>query len=395
MECMPKQGVVAAWGLWVLLVSGCGGGPSNREEALDIVLDDVVDTSAHPALEIFATPAPLPAGSQIAVAFDDASTGPKTLATLTEPSWLLFVDLAPGSRFEHPVQIVLVTQEEGRHQVFDAGWWPKVDGEDKWISREAREMSGDRIYVKSPPGSPQGLRQGGGGMAATVPAYCRPEDIQKWALTLSTADDAAVDPGETDDFALLLKSHGFTIQTLKPSTLRNGWATVQQELARIRTQILAAPDLGYCDEFVLVWSGHGSRGGRLSIHDAAGNTTFVSGRQLADEVDATTEQIEGMQVRTVIDTCYSGQHIATFEQAMPRNPNATDPNQIVRDVFVMTAVGDEVAIGSTAFTDSFTADTMDCIRDARKVDFTTLFDCAQSDSVLRTPQARDWWNNGG
>jgi hypothetical protein len=366
MECMPKQGVVAAWGFWVLLVSACGGGPSNREEALDIVLDEVVDTSAHPAMEIFATPAPLPAGSQIAVAFDDASTGPKTLATLAEPSWLLFVDLAPGSRFEHPVQIVLVTREEGRHQVF-----------------------------KSPPGSPQGLRQGGGGMAATVPAYCRPEDIQRWALTLSTADDAAVDPGETDDFALLLKSNGFTIQTLKPSTLRNGWATVQQELARIRTQMLAAPDLGYCDEFVLVWSGHGSRGGRLSIHDAAGNTTFITGRQLADEVDATTEQIEGMQVRTVIDACYSGQHIATFEQVMPRNPNATDPNQIVRDVFVMTAVSDEVAIGSTAFTDSFTVDTMGCIRDARKVDFTTLFDCAQSDSVLRTPQARDWWNNGG
>ena len=78
-----------------------------------------------------------------------------------------------------------------------------------------------------------------------------------------------------------------------------------------------------------------------------------------------------------------------------RRVNVQDGAILHTDRGVPLDIGDEVAIGSTAFTDSFTADTMDCIRDARKVDFTTLFDCAQSDSVLRTPQARDWWNNGG
>src|SRR5262245_24162384 len=126
MHSMMKKWLLA--GFLSLLGAGCGGGVSTREEALDIVLDDVVDPAGYPAIEIFATPEPLPVGTEVGIAFDSDAEGPKTLATLTEPTWLLFVDLQPQSRFEHPVKLVLITRADGRHQTFDAKWWPKVNG---------------------------------------------------------------------------------------------------------------------------------------------------------------------------------------------------------------------------------------------------------------------------
>ena len=52
---------------------------------------------------------------------------PKAL-TLGAESYLFFLDLAPGTYYEHPVKYIVVDMNGG-HQVVDASWWPRVNGE--------------------------------------------------------------------------------------------------------------------------------------------------------------------------------------------------------------------------------------------------------------------------
>jgi len=76
---------------------------------------------------------PLPPGS---VVEEDAPAGqaaaqglaaPKAL-TLGEQSYLFFLDLAPGTYYEHDVKYIVVGKN-GAYQVMDGRWWPKVNGQ--------------------------------------------------------------------------------------------------------------------------------------------------------------------------------------------------------------------------------------------------------------------------
>ena len=74
----------------------------------------------------------IPAGSVIE---EDAPQGtttqgevfPKGL-TLGEESFFFFLDLAPGTYYEHPVKYVVVGKSGG-YQVTEAKWWPRINGE--------------------------------------------------------------------------------------------------------------------------------------------------------------------------------------------------------------------------------------------------------------------------
>jgi len=75
----------------------------------------------------------LPAGSVIEEdapegdADTQGQTAPKGL-TIGEESFFFFLDLAPGTYYEHPVKYI-VLPKSGGYQVMDATWWPKIDGE--------------------------------------------------------------------------------------------------------------------------------------------------------------------------------------------------------------------------------------------------------------------------
>jgi len=74
----------------------------------------------------------IPAGSVIE---EDAPQGttaqgkafPKGL-TVGEESFFFFLDLAPGTYYEHPVKYVVVGKSGG-YQVAEAKWWPRINGE--------------------------------------------------------------------------------------------------------------------------------------------------------------------------------------------------------------------------------------------------------------------------
>ncbi len=106
---------------------------TDMREAVQIVLDDVLP-GAVPAGATYLCARmdeALPAGSLVE---EDAPIQPGALAarpkglTIGEESFLFFLDLQPGAFFEHPVRLILVGKS-GAHQIIDAVWWPRVNGE--------------------------------------------------------------------------------------------------------------------------------------------------------------------------------------------------------------------------------------------------------------------------
>lgn len=392
--------MTARWHVALLVVlAACPPGHHNdvpvtsRADAGNVAMR-AITTSSFPHLEIFATGSVLAAGTDVAV-FDRATKTTKVLATLGAPSWIVFADLDAGARFEHPTKIMIVRASDGALQTFDARWWPIINGTNKWLA--AAERSGpDRVFKSTPPTTaavPRAVPAVAGGSAGNVPSYCPGgAPITKWVLTISAADDIAVDPHETDDLSLLLKTKGYTTQQLKPSTLRNGWATFVTEMQQMTQQIRATPNQGYCAEFILAWNGHGSETGEAAIQDAKGHFDFHTYREIAAVVESTTNGIEGMQVRVFMDTCFSGLAIPDFQAVIPVDPNPKDVSHIARDILVMSAVSSsQTAVGSGPFWSSFTSDVMSCIKSANAVNFGTLFDCANSKALVKNPQVGHWW----
>lgn len=121
---------------------------TDLEEAIDIVVNDVLP-DAVPAGATFLCARmdeALPPGSVID---EDAPNQPAARAaepkglTIGEESFLFFLDLAPGAFYEHPVKFILVGRS-GAHQVIDAVWWPRVNGE---MVDEFRDLTPDDDHV--------------------------------------------------------------------------------------------------------------------------------------------------------------------------------------------------------------------------------------------------------
>ncbi len=131
---------IVALGAVLLGVSSCAWFPflqpeDGMQEAIDVVttsvLPDAVPLGADYVCLRLAEP--LPPGTEIEEDAPPTSQGvagqaaPKAV-TVGEQTYFFFLDLAPGSYYEHPVKYILVT-EGGGHQVLDARWWPRINGE--------------------------------------------------------------------------------------------------------------------------------------------------------------------------------------------------------------------------------------------------------------------------
>lgn len=377
------------------VLGGCGGGdePATRDDAVGAALAEL-GVEQYVAIEVFATAAPLVAGTEIATEWDSDLAGPRLLVTLDRPAWLFFADLHPGFTFEHEAKLVVVYAEDLAMESFDVGWWPVIDGADRWRTAESRAAVGEKVFAKMPASTPPAARDPEV-LHATVPGYCLPEDIQKWALTVGASDDIAIEPKTANELGLLLKVHGYQADVLQPGALGGGKASVFAALANIHTKITMPDDGGYCDELFVAWNGHGSTAGDLLMVDSDGKRHWTNGAELAAEIDKTTEMIEGMQVRVAIDSCYSGIHIPAFLAQMPVHAAAMDANDVVRDVHVITATtATELSVGDILPGDTFLEDIIDCINDAGAVSFAGMLACTRGQAATQTPQEMSWWNNG-
>lgn len=102
--------------------------------AIDVVENEVLPDAVPPGATFLCLRmgGSIPAGSVIE---EDAPQGatpqgrvlPKRV-TVGEESFFFFLDLAPGTYYEHPVNYILVGKSGG-YQVVEARWWPKINGE--------------------------------------------------------------------------------------------------------------------------------------------------------------------------------------------------------------------------------------------------------------------------
>jgi len=349
---------------------------------------------ALPGGAIFGSPQPLATGTTIAV---NAPGLPKlsmrTVVRLAAPAWLFFVDLRPNARFEHPTKFVLVRASDGATTVYSQSWWPIVNGADRWTAKTERAR--DLVYRDSshPPGG------GGAGVSMNanmgdVPSYCTASAIRKYALLISAGDDAAVDPSETDNLALLLHSKGYSNQQIQPSSLDQGWQTVSKRLAELNAQLLASFNHGYCAEVLIVWAGHGSSNGYVVVQRASGRKDIVPLRTVLQTIENTSKNIEGLQLRVIMDTCYSGQVVPLAQQIMPVDVHTTGVNKIARDIVVIgSASASQPANGSSLTTTSYTQAFADCIKSGSAT--ASAFNCAaQKVSGNQSPIGSHWWNDG-
>lgn len=379
----------------VAILGACGsdGEPSTRDDAIAEALAEI-GVGQYDSIEVFATAEPLAAGAEIATEWDSDLAGPKLLVTLDREAWLFFADFRPGFMFEHDAKLVVVYTDDLEMESYDVGWWPVIDGVDRWRTAESRGAVGEKVFARTAAAAPKPPRDRTV-LHATVPGYCLPGDIQKWALTIGASDDIAVEPRTANELGLLLKVQGYQADVLQPGALTGGKADVFAALANIRTKITMPDDGGYCDELFVAWNGHGSTAGDLLIVDSAGTRHWTDGAELAAEIDKTTAMIEGMQVRVAIDSCYSGVHIPTFLAQMPVHAAAMDANDVVRDVHVITAsTATEQSVGDILPGDTFLEDIIDCINDAGAVDFAGMLNCTRDQASTQTPQEMGWWNDG-
>lgn len=131
---------VVALGLLLLCVSSCSWFPflqpgDQMQEAIDVVIASVLPAAVPPGADYICLRLgeALPPGTEIE---EDAPSSPPGMAanaapkaiTIGEQTYFFFLDLAPGTYYEHPVKYILVT-EGGGYQVLDARWWPRINGE--------------------------------------------------------------------------------------------------------------------------------------------------------------------------------------------------------------------------------------------------------------------------
>lgn len=131
---------IVALGLLLLSVSSCSWFPflqpeDGMQEATDVVISSVLPDAVPQGADYVCLrlDEPLPPGTEIEEDAPETTHGfssaaePKAV-TVGEQTYFFFLDLAPGSYYEHPVKYILVT-EGGGHQVLDASWWPRINGE--------------------------------------------------------------------------------------------------------------------------------------------------------------------------------------------------------------------------------------------------------------------------
>lgn len=96
------------------------------EGAIDVVVEDILpeipeilDGDPYWCLKMDSS---LPEGTVI-----EEDSGSTLRLTLGEEMFFFYLDLAPGTYYEHPVKYILV-DKDGNHEEHDAKWWPRIDG---------------------------------------------------------------------------------------------------------------------------------------------------------------------------------------------------------------------------------------------------------------------------
>ena len=105
-------------------------GTEGMQAAIDLVIKDILpeipEVNSGDPYWCIKIEELLPAGTVIEESYGNSSKARLSM-TLAEESYFFYLDLAPYGYYSHPVKYILV-DKEGKHEVHDASWWPKIGG---------------------------------------------------------------------------------------------------------------------------------------------------------------------------------------------------------------------------------------------------------------------------
>lgn len=112
-----------------------------RQEAIDIIMEEVIRPNMldHDVLA-FLSVEPLKSGDRVNEAFEETEA-----IIINTPTWFAWVNDDPAAEFAHTTRYVFVDAMNGAVNVLEREWWPLVN--DELIFQTREELKRDVIFI--------------------------------------------------------------------------------------------------------------------------------------------------------------------------------------------------------------------------------------------------------
>lgn len=285
-----------------------GSAQMSRDEAVAILVDEVVSTLAEPdAAFIVGSQQPLPAGTRLATE-DPVAGGAPGEIVLTAPAWLFFVDEYVAATFGHPVLHVLVSDTDGAVTVLDRSYWPRPNDVDLWASVEAR-LGDDTVQEPTvrlgPPLGGQSIARDAPHLPRHAIPGCNASNSQTFLIVVRGTDES-----------IFLEAAAKMEQALQPAAV---YSVVPLPNADFRALMKAAiatldPQMDLCDTLVVYVTSHG--GWDEETDEASGNIMYkrtdvaLGAAQTqwnaGSDILLPLRRMTPCHLLVIVDACYSG-----------------------------------------------------------------------------------------
>lgn len=251
----------------------------------------------------------LPEGARVEPVFAREGERPPVLRC-RHPSWLFFVDEAPGAHFAHPVRFVLLDAVTGKQQVIRARWWPQVDGQPIFDTVTERRDPQTIIHDQIPQGRVQArkLEEILGGPSGLLRIH---DPCSAWAMIVCGYDDlpdtfeddtngiydVLTGLGVADDHIFYVSPHTGDTGVDRTTSLANvEWVT---------DQVAAQAD--ETDKVLFFYSSHGDVDSLSCVPTSAGG-----GYLAASDLDNWLDDITCDELTVIVEACHSGSLIGRY-----------------------------------------------------------------------------------
>ncbi|MFH0885296.1 MAG: DUF4215 domain-containing protein [Candidatus Micrarchaeota archaeon] len=244
--------------------------PLSREDAIALMVDEVVGQNDYYAYAPSASP--LPAGTVVTSTRGDAEFN----HTLPSATWFFFVDTDPFAPFEHDTFFVYVDVATADFTVTNESYFPVINGISYFASMDSRLDSSWRIYPDASEGNltinltgPVTTRLNYYALAIASPPQGTPVPLadaecckgvgKKYALIMSGYDDPVFD-ADTQNTYEYLKGQGYSDGDITYLTTQGGEPNSdgQTTLSSVKSAfegLISKADC--CDKVFIYLAGHG------------------------------------------------------------------------------------------------------------------------------------------
>jgi hypothetical protein len=279
-----------------------------------------------------------------------------------EESWLFWIDLAPNQWFEHPCLIVLLNDTDASWQVYEALWFPVINGEQLYAAHDERNNSSDIFWgdptppthpcVTLPIEAPGGTADDRWAVLATGPKQHPVADLDV-ELMQSALQNTTTGPG--------IPSSNFSLPKGSKEELFDLLAFIGQQPFPPK-------------KLYFHWTGHGNSEG-LFFGDPFMANTLTTWQELVDQLLLT--QAEEFYIS--IESCRSGGGMAQLCASLNGN-GVTSTDAVTFAYFTDTG-----SIFTTAFAVGMTMSAADQDAD-NKVDYTEAWEWAIANCTAAAEQ---------